>query len=154
MAKRTIFRSLSEALSSSTTPGLRFSDVFVLTSRWAVFWDAETDDKGTETMPACGLIRGLRSAGVPVRVVRWDASSTDDVCSMTRPDEVVAAQVIHVSGLERKVVVWVPSRYTDLLDEEQDRLHTIGRCTGQLIKVIWPQPPSEPKLPVEELDLD
>ena len=73
---------------------------------------------------------------------------------MTRPDEVVAAQVIHLSGLERKVVVWVPSRYTDLLDEEQDRLHTIGRCTGQLIKVIWPQAPSEPKLPVEELDLD
>ena len=125
--------------------------MFVLTSRWAAFWDAETASQGAETVPACGLIRGLRGAGLPVRVVKWNASSIDDVCSTTRPNDVVAAQVIHVSGLERKVVVWVPSRHSDGIEEELDRLHAFGRCTGQLIKVTWPR---AERIPVEDLDLD
>ena len=103
------------------------------------------------------MIRGLRSARVPVRVVRWDAEDIGDISSPTKPNEVVAAQVIHVSGLERKVVVWVPTDQSFLkgvIDDEQDRLHTIGRCTGQLVNVTWPQTPPPPRVPVEDLDLD
>ena len=76
----------------------------------------------------------------------------EDVGLRAGPDEVVAARIAYVSGLERKVVVWVQSvRVTPLgaIAEELDRVHTIGRCTGQLIKVIWPQ-----AVDAQDLDLD
>ena len=143
---------LSETVPGSTTPALRFSDVFILTSGFGSFWDAETDSQGEEVRPACGLIRGLRDAAVPVRLVGLNTADMEDVGLRAGPDEVVAARVAFISGLERKVVVWVQSvEETPLgsLLEELDRVQAIGRCTGQLINVIWPKVP-----PQAELELD
>nr|KAG5689634.1 hypothetical protein BaRGS_029873 [Batillaria attramentaria] len=54
--------------SSSSTTALQYRDVFVLSSFYT-FHDDDTDDAGHVTRRASGVVRGLRQAGVPVRVV-------------------------------------------------------------------------------------
>nr|KAG5689196.1 hypothetical protein BaRGS_004030 [Batillaria attramentaria] len=57
--------------SSSSTTTLQYRDVFVLSSSYDLH-DDETDDAGDVTRRASGAVRGLRQAGVPVRVVGDD----------------------------------------------------------------------------------
>lgn len=64
--------------------------------------DDVKDDEGRVTSPVNGVVCGLRAADVPVQVVR---KPPDDHLDM-----VTLAWYGTVSGLERKVVVWLPHR--------------------------------------------
>nr|KAG5685807.1 hypothetical protein BaRGS_001219 [Batillaria attramentaria] len=115
---------------------LNFCDVFLLTTHDvdSALREEERDPAtGLVVNPACGVLQGLRGAGVPVRVVRsGDVSAAKDVALKTGLDEVIAASSSTVSGLEREVVVWLQvGRY----DEEFGRLLAMSRTTGQLIWV-------------------
>nr|KAG5685509.1 hypothetical protein BaRGS_015815 [Batillaria attramentaria] len=64
--------------SSSSTTALQYRDVFVLSPD--DLHDDETDDAGDVTRRANGVVRGLRQAGVPVRVVgEGDNVGVEDV---------------------------------------------------------------------------
>ena len=94
-------------------------------------------------------MRGLREAGLPVCVLGseyWerDAASWErEVADMAvaGSDKVTVAHFGAVSGLERKVVVWLPDRAPRderLSDEDvdaRDRLYVVSRCTTQLVMV-------------------
>ncbi|XP_025111740.1 uncharacterized protein LOC112574727 [Pomacea canaliculata] len=73
------------------------------------------------------LVRELRQAGIPVRVMKDD--DIEDVAT-ARSDVVWVANTDRVYGLERKVVVCLKSD-ADLYD----RLHLMSRCTSQLVIV-------------------
>jgi len=105
------------------------------------------------TSPASAVVRGLRDAGLPVWVVgsddwhrdvaRWQKEAVDAAVAGT--DRVTVSHFGPVSGLERKVVVWLPGRwsgvdnsYSDELIESYDRLYALSRCTTQLIVVEIP----------------
>nr|KAG5706697.1 hypothetical protein BaRGS_005767 [Batillaria attramentaria] len=103
-------------------------------------FDEAKDDVGNVT-PASGVVRGLREAGVPVRVLKYgDSKAMRDVAVMEGGDEVVAAYAGTVSGLERPVVVWLQVRRTgtETVDEDFGRLMAISRTTAQLVRVDWP----------------
>ena len=73
----------------------------------------------------------------------WENNAMDTAVAQT--DQVTVAHFSNVSGLERKVVVWLPGRwlgvddsYSDELIESYDRLYALSRCTTQLIVVEVP----------------
>ena len=114
----------------AASPPLGFRDVFVLTT-----WDRSVST-------ADGLVLGLDMGGVPVTLLqRGDAAGVEAVVKMTGADQAVVAGHDDVSGLERKIVVWVEAdkprsgggqRY----DEEWGRLKAMSRCTAQLVCVM------------------
>nr|KAG5706648.1 hypothetical protein BaRGS_005718 [Batillaria attramentaria] len=115
---------------------LKYKDVFLLTAWTANLHDDETDATGEVTRPATGVVRSMRSAGVPVRVVNdGDSSAARDVAVMMGPDDVVAAHVDVVTGLERKVVVWLQAEReaAGTLDKVAGRLCAMSRTTAQLV---------------------
>ena len=99
------------------------------------------------------MVRGLRDAGLPVWVVgsddwhrdlaRWQKEAVDVAVAGT--DRVTVSHYGPVSGLERKVVVWLPDRAArdvGLSDEDveaRDRLYVLSRCTTQLVMVHVPR---------------
>ncbi|KAK7109760.1 uncharacterized protein [Littorina saxatilis] len=109
---------------------LKYSDVFVL--------DAEENGASSNMSPGSGLLKGLRDANIPVRVLKaGDAEKTfREVATMTGPNQVVVADCRMVSGLERPVVVWVEGGKRTV-DEDIGRLHAMTRSTSQL---IWVRP--------------
>nr|KAG5706698.1 hypothetical protein BaRGS_005768 [Batillaria attramentaria] len=121
---------------------LKYQDVFLL-SAWAEndFRDDVKDAAGNVIKPASGVVRGLRSEGVPVKVLKYgDSPAVRDVAVMEGQDAVVAAYAGAVSGLERAVVVWVQTHRTgtETVDEDVGRLMAISRTTAQLVWVVWP----------------
>ncbi|XP_025101013.1 uncharacterized protein LOC112568121 isoform X2 [Pomacea canaliculata] len=103
----------------ASPPSLRYKDVLILCVEAA--WDT------------CGLIQGLADEGVPVKVMK--ESDTDDVATATS-DVVWVADVDHVRGLEKKVVVCVGRDYVG--QATQVRLHGPSRCSSQLVWLISP----------------
>ena len=88
-----------------------------------------------------GLVLGLQLGGVPVTVLQpGDVGGAAAVAAMSGPDEVLVARSDAVSGLERKVVVWlkdVRSRGGGQGgDERWGRLSAMSRCTAQLVCVL------------------
>ena len=115
--------------------------------------DDVRDDAGNVKSPACGVVRGLRAAGLPVRVLGWSDRVRDRVgwerwvedTAMTRTDQVMVTGYRAVGGLERRVVVWLPGRHqrfdagdSDEEIEARDRLYAVSRCTSQLVVVDVP----------------
>ncbi|XP_025102178.1 uncharacterized protein LOC112568879 [Pomacea canaliculata] len=98
---------------SPCSPCLQWRDLLVLNG-WPV-----SDDSG--------LVKALKKAGIPVRVMKDD--NTEDVAT-ARSDVVWAADGGLVRGLERKVVVCVND-----VDDVFSRLHFMSRCTSQLVIV-------------------
>ncbi|XP_025107255.1 uncharacterized protein LOC112571998 isoform X2 [Pomacea canaliculata] len=96
-------------------PRLQWKDVLVL------WWGGASD--------SAGIVTGLRSANVPVRVMMAD--DIDDVASAVS-DVVWVADRDFVRGLERKVIVCLEIFG---LDDLLLRLHALSRCTSQLVIV-------------------
>ncbi|XP_025097937.1 uncharacterized protein LOC112566159 [Pomacea canaliculata] len=97
---------------SAGPPGLQWRDVLVL------YWGDNSNNSG--------MVKGLRDAGIPVRVMEED--EIEDVAT-ARTNVVWVTDGDGVRGLERKVVVCLKPRVID------DRLYAISRCTSQLIIV-------------------
>lgn len=114
---------------------LRYRDVFVLMidSSYDGVYDETCEDQVIR--PACGLVRGLRKAHVPIRIVApGDLEALNDVVKMAGPDAVVAAEADTVRGLERAVVVWLQADRHDQAGEENfGRLDAMSRTNSLLI---------------------
>ena len=146
----------SSARDEATSPApLTYHDVFVLT-RSSELQDDVKDDAGRVTSPACGVVRGLRAAGVPVRVLGWRDRVRDragwergvEDTAVGRTEGVLVTGYRAVGGLERRVVVWLPGRHqrfdagdSDEEIEARDRLYAVSRCTSQLVVVDVPSGP-------------
>lgn len=142
--KQCIMLCAGTSLPNSPAP-LQYRDVFILTR------SSQLQDGFGHA--ASGVVRGLRQAGLPVCVLgvddwitekeNWENNAADTAVAQT--DQVTVAHFSNVSGLERKVVVWLPGRwsgvdnsYSDELIESYDRLYALSRCTTQLIVVEIP----------------
>ena len=128
-------------------PTLNYSDVFILTRSSQVHDDVKNDD-GRVTSPASGIVLGLRASALPVCVLEdvqhivptWEGEVADTAVAQT--DRVTVAYHGAVSGLERKVVVWLRGRRkghddddSDQMVEARERLYVVSRCTTHLIVV-------------------
>lgn len=142
IATREIFSSKGEVTTLPQAPYLQYRDVFVLTRSNDLF-DA---DPGSATSTPNGVVCGLRSAGIPVHVIRkgFESSDLQDIFLETF-NSVTLVCCANILGLERKVVVWMPYRRKDLDDKLTDdylqamaRLGAMSRCTAQLIVVDVP----------------
>nr|KAG5711423.1 hypothetical protein BaRGS_025850 [Batillaria attramentaria] len=78
------------------------------------------------------MIVGLRSSGIPVRVVPAGANE-DDVrrLALAEKNEVVVTVYTVVSGLERRILVGVGDNKFG--NNGLDRLYSMSRCTSQLV---------------------
>ncbi|KAK7477371.1 hypothetical protein BaRGS_00031389, partial [Batillaria attramentaria] len=115
---------------------LSFNDVFIVTTYYDLR-DEERDDDIIATQ-ASGLLKGLKQAGVPYRVVRkGDSAALAEVVAMSGPDAVIVAEADTIRGLERKVVVWVQSEMGANTSGDTDfgRLDAWSRTTAQLVTV-------------------
>ena len=126
---------------------LTYRDAFVLTGDETLHDDVK-DEEGNMTSPASGIVKGLRDVSVPVCVLecrdrvgdvaRWESRVADVAVAQT--DQVTIAYYRSVQGLERRVVVWLTSRWDDW--EDVDAVHKLlgmSRCTTQLI-IVEPAP--------------
>ncbi|XP_025114049.1 uncharacterized protein LOC112576041 [Pomacea canaliculata] len=93
----------------TTPPCLQWRDVLVL------YWVGVNDNSG--------VVRALRGAGIPVRVMKNNDDDFEDVAK-ARSDVVWVALGDQVRGLERKIVVCL---------DDNARLHCMSRCTSQLV---------------------
>ncbi|XP_070178371.1 uncharacterized protein [Littorina saxatilis] len=119
--------------------GLTYSDVFVLG-----YMDCDTDTPDDHFMSPAPFIRGLESRGVPTRkVAHNDTAAVRQLAEMTsgptqraagrgRDEAVTVANQNTVWGLERHVVVYLDSVYSD--GNHTGRLRSMSRSTAQ---VIW-----------------
>lgn len=105
--------------------GLQKKDVLVLCDNPR---DDETDDSGHVT-PATAVVRGLRSRGFPVLVVKEGSpeESYRDV-ALAKSDVITVTHYSVVMGLERMVVVGMGN-----LDRMGERTKGMSRCTAQLV---------------------
>ncbi|XP_025112490.1 uncharacterized protein LOC112575120 [Pomacea canaliculata] len=103
---------------TTTPPKLQWRDMLVLC--WA---QARVD---------MGMITGLQEAGIPVQVMTDD--DIEEVAT-ARSDVVWVADTNVVRGLERKVVVCVELDPTFSILSSPARLHSMSRCTSQLVIV-------------------
>nr|KAG5688056.1 hypothetical protein BaRGS_017810 [Batillaria attramentaria] len=129
-------------------PPLRYRDVFVLTR--SELSDVITDDNGQVTSRPCDFVAGLRASGVPVRVVWWKTDMNRYVggledLSACKVNQVTVTDWDVVTGLERKVVVYLPGRYPGVDDWRGDsdvhdsgKVYAMSRCTSQLVLVDLP----------------
>nr|KAG5709444.1 hypothetical protein BaRGS_023126 [Batillaria attramentaria] len=118
---------------------LLYRDVFVLTREDELHDDAE-DSHGHVIQTASSIIRGLRKAGFPVRLVASDdTAAIREVAVHAGADEVIATSVNTVTGLERKVVVWIQGDKT--WDDNSGRMLIASRSSAQLVCVS--RPPDE-----------
>jgi hypothetical protein len=86
-------------------------------------------------------VQGLRASGLPVTVLKeGDAVGARDVATMAGPDHAIVAHCKTVTGLERKVVVFVQSDWFSSKEENDGRHFAISRTTSQLIWVKAPPP--------------
>ena len=132
---------------------LHYRDVLIVT-RSSELHDVDETSSNTSTA-ASGIVQGLREAGLPVCVLedidcvtannraRWERDVTNTALALT--DSVTVAYHGAVSGLERKVVVWLRGRRlwhddgaSDGMVEARERLYVVSRCTTQLIVVDLP----------------
>ncbi|KAK7477372.1 hypothetical protein BaRGS_00031390 [Batillaria attramentaria] len=115
---------------------LCFNDVFILTTYYELI-DEKRDDDDNIVTQASGLLKGLKQAGVPYRVVvKGDSAALAEVVAMSDSDAVIVAEADTIRGLERKVVVWVQSEMGDTSgDIDFARLDAWSRTTAQLVKV-------------------
>lgn len=113
--------------------------------------DDETDDVGRVTSRANGIVRGLRAAGIRVRVVTKERVS-EIICdtALAKSDSVSVADAGYMSGLERKIVVLLPFRRQGVDDAVSDdylearaRLYAMSRCSSQLVVVRMPETVTE-----------
>ncbi|KAK7490036.1 hypothetical protein BaRGS_00018736, partial [Batillaria attramentaria] len=135
-------------------PPLRYRDIFVLTSDV----DLLAEDAKCEPSQGSGFIRGLRLSNVPVCVfgrkgedIATKKKASSDV-AVAKQDVVTVTNYDSVTGLERKLVVYLPGRMQGSIAEYIDRVCAMGRCTTQLVMVDLPQP--EEMSSVRDLDLD
>lgn len=118
---------------------LDFRDVFVLTNSHDVKDDPESGHVNE-------VVLGMREVGMEVRVVRsmakdpdgWRSDVEDTATAVT--DKVTFSHMGDVSGMERKVVVWLPSLRegmdTDKFPlDDMGCLYAISRCVVQAIVV-------------------
>lgn len=118
---------------------LMYRDVFVLT-REQEFHKPVKGAHGHMTQEVCGFIQALQREGIPVRIIpHGDSEAARDLALMAGDDEVGAASMNSVTGLERKVVVWLEGNKT--WDENAGRLLIASRCMAQLIHVSDPHSP-------------
>lgn len=90
------------------------------------------------TRQASGIVRGLRSRGVPVYVVRsQDTDRIRDLAHASRDAVAVVAWGVS-NGLERKVVVSV-GEGRQMSGGVSGVLHGASRCVSQLIYVRCPE---------------
>ncbi|XP_025113360.1 uncharacterized protein LOC112575603 [Pomacea canaliculata] len=109
----TAVTTVTSTTGATTPPCLQWRDVLVL------YYNEITDDSG--------MVKGLKEAGIPVRVMKDD--DFEDVAT-ARSDVVWATRGHRVSGLERKVVVYPEKDFAPI-----DRLNSMSRCTSQLVIV-------------------
>ncbi|XP_025107849.1 uncharacterized protein LOC112572399 isoform X2 [Pomacea canaliculata] len=128
---------------------LNFRDVFVLTNTSDLQDDPESGHVND-------VVVGMREAGMEVRVVRsktkdpdgWKRDVEDTATAVT--DMVTFSHMGDVSGLERKVVVWLPGLPEGVEDEASVRkqedmgcLYAVSRCSVQAIMVdVLPETPT------------
>ncbi|KAK7477367.1 hypothetical protein BaRGS_00031385 [Batillaria attramentaria] len=116
---------------------LTFNDVFIVTTYYELL-DEEKDGDDNIVNEASGLLKGLKQAGVPYRVVgKGDSAALAEVVAMSGPDAVIVAEADTIRGLERKVVVWVQSEMGGNTSGDIDfaRLDALSRTTAQLVTV-------------------
>lgn len=133
---------------ATSPPPLQYRDVMVFVR--ADLHDDASKQGDANDHPGCTpLVRGLRHAGLPVKVLRngQDSDWQQDVhdVALGQHDHITVANYRDVSGLERKVVVWVPGRLRGRDDKRSDedleargRLYAVSRCTAQLVVVQLP----------------
>lgn len=106
----------------------------------ASFYDASddvTDDSGRVKSAAKSFAYGLLVAGIPVRVIRKEEFQRHvHDTAVAHSNAVTLTRATHVSGLERKLVVWLSDG--DLLTDYVGRLFAMSRCTSQLVIVETP----------------
>ncbi|KAL8581858.1 hypothetical protein ACOMHN_010232 [Nucella lapillus] len=126
------------ALPNSSRP-LKYKDVFVLT-------------RGRNLHDSSGAVRGLLSENIPLTVLKgappaepeqhaeWMEEVKD--AAVAGENRVVVAHHVMVSGLERKVLVFLPGDsgdYDSNVDHERrlarDKLYVVSRCTTKYIAV-------------------
>ncbi|XP_025112045.1 uncharacterized protein LOC112574897 [Pomacea canaliculata] len=109
-----------KSTSGATPSSLQWRDVLVL------YREEVSDDSG--------LVKGLKTSGIPVRVVE-DIDIRD--LATAHSDVVWVANGHHIRGLERKVVVCIDpdARGFPVIDNGSVRLHFMSRCTSQLVIV-------------------
>lgn len=135
----------STSISRKTSLSLQYRDVFVLTSSFDLRDDI-LDEVENQVSCANGVVRGLRAAGVPVRVIRRGHESRDvHDTAVAQSDVVTVASYGDLQGLERKVVVWLPDRIPCVDEKKSDdiidgwgMLYAMSRCTAQLVIVAGP----------------
>lgn len=107
--------------SDTIPPSLQWRDVFVLHSG--------------DQVEELGIVKGLIEMGVPAQVIHnkdndYDYDDKIADLAIANSDLVWVANKLHVRGLEKKIVICL-KQVSDLAD----RLHSMSRCTSQLVIV-------------------
>lgn len=112
---------------------MHFSDVIVLCYGPR---EEQKDDYGQVLFPATGLVRGLRSRGVPVYVLEYgaDIEAITDV-TLAVHDKVTVTYWNNICGLEKKVVIVTGHDLYGL--DVSAKLNCISRCSSQLVWIQW-----------------
>nr|KAG5688054.1 hypothetical protein BaRGS_017808 [Batillaria attramentaria] len=135
---------------------IRFRDVFVLAHNSNVLSDYIKDTENPSSQGS-DFVQALRSAGIPVCVFGKKEEDTDTLVkrsgdvAVARDDVTMVTHYDAVTGLERKLVVYLQGRVQGSLAEIIDRACAMGRCTTQLVMVELPQPS---ELIMQDFDLD
>ncbi|KAK7093328.1 hypothetical protein V1264_007103 [Littorina saxatilis] len=124
---------------------LSYRDVFILTESDRLRDKAE-DPIGRLRSQASDFVRGLRNAGLPVCVRRFRNCSREEMkdTALAITDQITVAQPLAVSGLERKMVVWLRRPAEGEWDDStcyldaKDRLFAVSRSSTQLVVVDAP----------------
>ena len=87
------------------------------------------DEAGNAVFSTCGVVTGLQKSGILVQVVHCcDDRAIAEMATASGQDAIVATSSDVVTGLERKIVGWVPSLGQG---EVMDRLvskHLLTNC--------------------------
>nr|KAG5688071.1 hypothetical protein BaRGS_007116 [Batillaria attramentaria] len=125
-------------------PPLQYRDVFVLAHNSDVLSDYIKDTENTSSQGS-DFVQALRSAGIPVCVFGKKEEDIDSFVkrsgdvAVARDDVTMVTHYDAVTGLERKLVVYLQGRVQGSLAEFIDRVCAMARCTTQLVMVELPQ---------------
>ncbi|XP_025111937.1 uncharacterized protein LOC112574834 [Pomacea canaliculata] len=120
----TIPTTIASTSNRTTPPCLQWRDVLMLIETY--HFSTINDE--------FAIVKALREAGIPVRVMKDE--DIEDVAT-ARSDVVWVAEDKRVRGLERKVVVCVRERPRPISATETNCLHSVSRCTSQLVIVSY-----------------
>nr|KAG5688051.1 hypothetical protein BaRGS_017805 [Batillaria attramentaria] len=125
-------------------PPLQYRDVFVLAHNSDVLSDYIKDTENPSSQGS-DFVQALRSAGIPVCVFGKKEEDIDSFVkrsgdvAVARDDVTMVTHYDAVTGLERKLVVYLQGRVQGSLAEFIDRVCAMARCTTQLVMVELPQ---------------